>query len=110
MKKNNNSNTSDFSNNNINICGEVTFVKNYGKVTNIGIKTTYTYNGNEFTSYPVIKTFDNVEKTGFESVSDIEKGDTLEIKAHFSSRKYKNIVGKERFVVELVAHDIIASN
>ena len=110
MKKNNNSNTSDFSNNNINICGEVTFVKNHGKVTNIGIKTTYTYNGNEFTSYPVIKVFDNVEKTGFENVSDIEKGDTIEVKAHYSSSKYKSKDGKEYFVLDLVAHDIIASN
>ena len=110
MKKNNNSNTSDFSNNNINICGEVTFVKSFGKVTNIGIKTTYTYNGKEFSSYPVIKAFDNVEKTGFENVSDIEKGDTIEVKAHYSSSKYKFIDGKEHFALDLVAHDIIASN
>ena len=110
MKNNNKSNTSDFSNNNINICGEVTFVKNFGKVTNIGIKTTYTYNGNEFTSCPVIKVFDNVEKTGFENVSDIEKGDTIEVKAHYSSSKYKSKDGKEQFVLDLVAHDIIASN
>ena len=110
MKNNNKSNTSDFSNNNINICGEVTFVKNFGKVTNIGIKTTYTYNGNEFSSFPVIKVFDNVEKTGFENVSDIEKGDTIEVKAHYSSSKYKSKDGKEQFVLDLVAHDIIASN
>ena len=110
MKKNNKSNTTDFSNNNINICGEVTFVKSIGKVTNIGIKTTYTYNGNEFTSCPVIKTFDNVEKTGFEDVSDIEKGDTLEVRAHFSSSKYKYKDGKDHFVLELIAHDIIARN
>lgn len=109
MKKNN-SNTTDFSNNNINICGEVTFVKNFGKVTNIGIKTTYIYNGNEFTAYPIIKVFDNVEKTGFENVSDIEKGDTIEVKAHYSSSKYKSKDGKEHFILDLVAHDIIASN
>ena len=116
MKKNNKSNISDFSNNNINICGKVTFVKkfgkvtNFGKVANIGIKTTYTYNGNEFTSYPVIKVFDNVDKTGFENVTDIEKGDTIEVKAHYVSSKYKSKDGNEQFVLDLVAHDIIASN
>ena len=107
MKKNN---TSDFSNNNINICGEVTFVKNFGKVANIGIKTTYTYKGKEFSTYPVIKTFDNVDKTGFENITDIEKGDTIEVKAHYSSSKYKSKDGKEHFKLDLIAHDIIASN
>ena len=109
MKKNN-SNTTDFSNNNINICGEVTFVKSFGKVTNIGIKTTYTYKGKEFSACPVIKVFDKVDKTGFENVSDIEKGDTLEVKAHYSSSKYKSNDGKECFALDLVAHNIIASN
>ena len=109
MKENNKSNTTDFSNNNINICGEAIFVKNFGKVTNIGIKTTY-YDGKEFTTYLVIKVFDNVEKTGFKNVSDIEKGDTIEVKAHYSSSKYKSKDGKECFVLDLVAHDIIASN
>lgn len=96
-------------NNNVRICGNVTFAKSYsdGKVVSIGIGASYKDGDKEFTAYPTIKAFASVEKTGFDNVTDIEKGDMVEVVGHFVTRSYDDKNGNKKFTTEIIADSII---
>lgn len=103
--------TRDMTNNTINLCGTVTFAKEYadGKIVNLGIGCQFTDAGKEFTAYPTVKVFSNVIKTGFENITDIEKGDEIEVVAHFSTRSYEDKNKEKRFTTEVIADSIIVA-
>lgn len=83
--------------NTIIVSGTVTFNNRIAEgVANVGIKCNYHLEtvDKDFTTYPVVKLFNN-EKY---EVEDIEKGDLITLKAHYSTRKYK-----EKYFTEVIA-------
>lgn len=101
----------DYNGNNVALCGKVTFAKgsDEGKWLNFGIKCEYTENGKSFTATPTVSAYASVEKVGFESLTQIEAGDIVEVVGHFSTSKYKDKEGKDKFTTTVVATSIIVT-
>lgn len=81
------------------LSGVVTFVKSYGKVTNIGLLTTYEDNNKTFKTTNVVKCFEDVSNI-------VNKGDTISIVGHFASSKYTDKYGNERFDTQIIIDEI----